>query len=180
VIPECLAGDESEILIEGLSWNEAGDLVLRVRLINEESRWAVCCIQPKTWRIHERFTEGLALIEDDPVLWPWQYAVHSTYFIGRPVDAYRAACRVLSAMPDGDHSLGIRPETLADLLQTGNGCLGQLPVPAFRIVESTLSAFDVRVYQPGDDLSAVDRKYYALMFGDDSYVVAQEFSFDQI
>lgn len=180
MIPECLTGEESQIVIEGMGWNEAGDLTLRLRLLNDGSRWAVRCMRSQAWRIQEKFTEGLDLLADDPILWPWRYAIYSTYFVGRPTDAYRATCRVLSAMPDGGQSLRIGPEALAGLLETGNGCLGQLPVPAFQIVESALQAFGVRVYHPGNDLSTVDQEYYALMLGNASYVVAQHFSFEPI
>ena len=66
------------------------------------------------------------------------------------------------------------PHTLSNLLASGNGSLGPLPVPAIRILKTVLGPHNVEVYQAGYDQSEVGGDFSALSFGD-SYVIAERF-----
>jgi hypothetical protein len=174
----CLQDDHSEIAIESVSWNDA-NLVLHLRLRSDESFWIATCVGALAWRLADRFTEGLQILEDDPVLWKNQFALYTTYFRGNPLDPYRAACDLLGAIPRNSGVLEMKPNELAHLLGTGNGSFGPLPVPAIRNCQAALKQHGIEVYQIGGDLSEVATECSALLMGSGSYVVAESFLFER-
>lgn len=150
VLPECLLDEDAEIEIEKVSWAESS-LRLDLRLLSDASQWRVTCIGASAWRIQDRWAEGLRILDDDPVLWQSQFAIYTTYFRGKPANPHRAACDVLSAIPRGAGVLEMAPNQLADLLATGNGSLGSLPIPAIRLCQPILKAHAVDLYHLGLD-----------------------------
>jgi hypothetical protein len=175
VIPECLFDDEASIEIESVRWAPS-ELLLNLKLVDDDSRWVITCSAASAWRLQDRFTEGLSIREDDPILWQSQFAVYNLYFMGVSSDPYRAACDLLTAVPRDSGVLRSTPNALAKLLASGNGSLGWLPVPAIRICEPILKRHGVDVYHLGSDESETTAISHVLLFGNSSYVIAENFS----
>jgi hypothetical protein len=175
VIPEFLLDEDTEGRIESAAWVDS-DLMLGLTLLSDESRWQITCAGVTNWRLEDRFIQGLRLSDDDPVLWESQFAIYTTYFAGKPSNAHRAACAVLSAIPrrSGVFRM-LTPTQIADLLNTGNASLGALPVPVIRKCQSILKEHGVEVYDLRSDQSEATKILRALIFGDRSYVIAEQF-----
>jgi hypothetical protein len=73
-----------------------------------------------------------------------------------------------------------KPNQLAELLATGNGSLGSLPLPAIREFQPILQKHGVHLYHLGNDESEATVITSALLFGNYSYVVAESFDFDRM
>ena len=174
MIPECLLDTDAALEIESVAFAQS-DVLLELRLLSDKSRWLVNCRGASVWRIQDRFTEGLEVLEDGPVLWQSQFAIYTVYFSGKPGDPYHAACDVLSAIPRMAGILEWAPNRLADLLATGNGSLGSLPVPAIRLCQPILKAHGVELYHLGVDESETAVINTALRFGRSSYIIAEQF-----
>jgi hypothetical protein len=83
---------------------------------------------------------------------------------------------VLSAIPPfSGVFMMLTPTRIADLLNTGNGSLGALPVPVIRKCQSILKEHGVEVYHLGSDQSEAAKITRALFFGNRSYVIAEQF-----
>jgi len=175
VLPECLCDDDSEIRVERISWTDTA-ILLQLTVLADDSRWRLTCQGPSAWRFQGRIAEGLAVTDDDPILWQTQFAIHTTYFSGKPADPGRAACDLLSPMPREVGVLRWSPNALADLLATGNGSLGSLPVPAIRLCKPILTAHGIELYYLGNDESETTVIRSALVFGTGSYVIAERFN----
>jgi hypothetical protein len=175
VIPACLLNEDECIEIEGVSWADS-DLSLRLRLFSDSSRWLVTCVGTSAWRIEDRVADGLCVEQDDPILWRSQFATYSTYFAGKPDNPHLAACDVLSAIPSTAGVLSLAPSALADLLATGSGSLGSLPVPAIRVCQPILKEHGVELYHLGGDESEMTTVSSVLKFGNGSYIIAERFN----
>jgi hypothetical protein len=169
-----LLNTDTDIAIEAVSWTNS-TLRLSMKVVHDSTRWLVTCAGASDWRIQDRWTEGLILSEDDPVLWRSQFAIYTTYFAGKPSEAHRAACDLLSIIPKSARVLDVRPNALADLLATGCGSLGSLPVPAIHLLKPVLQTHGVDLYYLGSDESNTTALRSALLFGDGSFVVAEQF-----
>lgn len=170
MIPDLFFDDDTQAAIQSVTWVE-DCLLVGVRLLDDDSEWTIICKEPLRWRMEERHFSGLRLLFDAPVLWPVNFAGCSTYFKGTPKEPHRAACDVLSAIPD----LMRTPNALADLLSTGNGSLGHLPLPAARLCESVLGQYGIEVYSLPSSPQVRTREASALYISEYSYIVAERF-----
>lgn len=174
MIPECLLDDDVAIEVASATWAETS-LLLVLNSVADATRWLVTCKGVSQWCICDRFFEGLRVTEDDPVLWRSQFAMYTTYFAGKPNDPHRAACDLLGAIPKRAGVLDMPPNRLADLLATGAGSLGSLPVPAIRLCEPLMKKHGVELYHLGIDESDTTVVSTALLFGNASFVIAEHF-----
>ena len=174
MIPEFLLDEDCEIVLDGVTWRGKNDLILNLRVLEDGSRWVATCVDTQDWLLRDRFSEGLGLRLDDPLLWRWTFAIYTTYFFGKASDPYRAAADVLNAVPSGSGALQMGRFELGQLLETGSGSFGPLPVPAIKRIQAALTSHNIEVYPLGNDESEVSEEYHSLWFGL-SYVVAQRF-----
>jgi hypothetical protein len=174
VIPECLLDHDETIEVESASW-AGSDLLLSLKCVSDAARWVVTCKGVSGWCIRDRIAEGVRVTEDDPVLWRSQFATYTVYFAGKPNDPYRAACDLLSAIPKTAGVLDMLPNRLADLLATGAGSIGSLPIPAIRVCDPILKRHGVEIYHLGTDESDTTVVSTALWFGNASFVIAEQF-----
>ncbi|MGJ5816532.1 hypothetical protein [Paludibaculum fermentans] len=174
VIPSVLLDEEETIKINSFTW-VGSSLRIRLTLLSDKSRWIITCAGASSWRIQDRVTDGFSVSEDDPVLWLTQFATYMTYFAGKPSNPHRAVCDLLSVTPRTSEVFRFRPDFLADLLSTGCGSLGLLPVPAIRLLAPILKSHGVELYHLGPDESETTDVSFALLFGHDSFVIAKQF-----
>jgi hypothetical protein len=132
VIPSVLLDEEEKIRINSFSW-VGPNLRIRLTLLSDKTRWILTCIGASSWQIQDRVTDGFSVSEDNPVLWPTQFATYTTYFAGKPSNPHQAVCDLLSVTPRTSEVFRFRPDFLAELLASGCGSLGSLPVPAIRL-----------------------------------------------
>jgi hypothetical protein len=66
------------------------------------------------------------------------------------------------------------PNTLADVLRSGNGGFGGLPISLIDTLRTTLKRHGVDVYELSKSWRRYDRQFKALLFGN-SHVVAERF-----
>lgn len=174
MIPSVLLDEEETIRINSFSW-VGSNLSIGVTLLSDKTRWIITCTDASSWQIRDRVTDGFSVSEDHPVLWPTQFATHTTYFAGKPSNPHQAVCELLSGTPRTSEVFGFRPDSLAELLASGCGSLGPLPVPAIRLWAPILERHGVELYHLGSDESETTDVSSALLFGDESFVVAKQF-----
>lgn len=174
MIPSVLLDEEETIRISSFSW-AGSNLCLGLTLLSDKTRWILTCTDVSSWQIHDRLTDGFSISEDDPVLWPTQFATYTTYFAGKPSNPHRAVCELLSGTPRTSEVFRFSPDFLAELLASGCGSLGPLPVPAIRLWAPILERYGVELYHLGSDESETTDVSSALLFGNDSFVVGKQF-----
>lgn len=174
MIPSVLLDEEETIRINSFRW-VGSNLRIRLTVLSGKTRWILTCTDASSWQIRDRVTDGFSVSEDHPALWPTQFATYTTYFAGKPSNPHRAVCDLLSVAPSTSEVLRFRPDFLAELLASGCGSLGSLPVPAIRLWAPILERHGVELYHLGSDESETTDVSSALLFGDESFVVAKQF-----